>query len=78
MFYGCLGSSFGYVIGVEYFGWKNSPIKVLSLGMLVGLGAIKKSDVTVLVRRMFGIHDERDERHHPPVNDDRSSKVQNP
>lgn len=58
IFYGGLGAGFGMTVAFDYLGGKTQPWRVLVSGMLVGAGALKKTDVTVLVRRVFGITDE--------------------
>jgi hypothetical protein len=65
--YGGLGAGFGMTVAFDYLGGKTQPWRVLVCGMLVGAGALKKADITVLLRRMLGItddHDKRTKSHH--------------
>jgi hypothetical protein len=62
------------VVGYSYLGWKDEPVKVICMAIAVGLGALKKSDLQVLVRRAFGIPDD----HHSTPNHKNNSSDDNP
>lgn len=52
VYYGVAGCGFA-MTGFEYFGGKERPWRIIGLAALLGVGAIKVSDVTAVVRRML-------------------------
>lgn len=50
--YGGMGASLGMFI-YEYLGGRQAPWKVVAIGILVGVGAVKKKDVTNFLRRIL-------------------------
>jgi hypothetical protein len=53
--YGSLGAGFGMVVGYEYLGGRENPWKAIACGMLVGVKAIKVSDIIEFARRVLSI-----------------------